>query len=51
MEWADKYTDDELFFMVNGFISFIKKDKENWEYNINELFHGIRQRRYSIRPN
>ncbi len=42
MEWADKYSDEELFFMVNALISFLKKDKENIIVNTNELLHGVR---------
>jgi hypothetical protein len=37
MEWADKFTNEELFFMVNGFISYLKKDKENVSIITNEL--------------
>jgi hypothetical protein len=45
MAWADKFTDEELFFMVNQLISYLKKDKENTNYNNrNELFYGIRER-------
>jgi hypothetical protein len=51
MEWADKYTDEELFFMVNGLIAFIKKDKENVSVNNNELLYGFREQSNIIRPN
>ncbi len=34
MEWADKYTDDELFFMVTMLIkTYNKKNKENFHNN------------------
>jgi hypothetical protein len=42
MKWADKFSDEELFFMVNEFISFLKKDKENMIVNTNELLNRIR---------
>jgi hypothetical protein len=32
MEWADNFTDDELFFMVNCLLSFYNQDKENLIY-------------------
>ena len=45
MEWADKFTDEELFFMVNDLLRRIKQNKEKTTNDIskNELFNGSRK--------
>lgn len=48
-EWADQFTDEELFFMINRFLFYImnnentNKDNTTNDISKNELFNGSRK--------